>query len=306
MAGDDSDEPDKPAAGTAPKLTKAEREARRKAEAEEKQRSHERERHALDHKVAWYAQVWVPFVAAALGFLSGMGTCASAYFQRDVRNQVWQATYEDKQRTLELQREQLKLQEDYLGKLKQLYGGEEALEKANKELSRKQAEADALKEESRQAMDALRSRYARLEAAERARIANVNATKAAIARRAPWRYHGCVVDGVYGPRQANGDVCDRGNRATFAKDTPDEKEVVQPSSKCLPDWAGYKNLEADTKRCETYARTFLTGKGGLTPDDIEAVLLDYRLRYVFGGGTTGKRSDNAADKALEEKFKKRK
>ena len=176
--------------------------------------------------IHWWSKVWVPAIAALIGLAGGAATCGTAYLQRDVRNQVYEATYQDNQRALQNQSELLKLQEVYLGKLKQIDDDRVALTAAQDEVKKKEAEAETLRQQSKQSLAALRAQYGKLEAAENARLAKLNADKASVARRAPWKQYGCTVPA------AGTSTCDKGYRGLFAWGTVDEKEVVHGNAVC--------------------------------------------------------------------------
>lgn len=235
-----------------------------------------------ERRVEWWSKVWVPLCAASVAFLAGMGTCAGSYFQRDVRNQVWEATHEDKERVLKTQSDLLKLQEDYIGKLKQVHDSEIALQKAQDELRSKQVEAEAVREQSQQAIAALRAHYAQLQSAENARLARLAAekaanlaraaeNKAAAERRGPWEHYGCNMELVL-VSQKNSN-CYQGYRATFAADTPDQKEVVSPSTSCLT-VVDQDIFRRSYERCTTYALAFLARKG-VSAEDAKAIQNNY-------------------------------
>lgn len=270
-------------------------------EREQEDREREEDSRLHEKKISWWSRVWIPALAALAGFGVGLGTCASAYFQRDVRNQVWEATYEEKERVQQKQAEILKLQEDYLGKLQQLQQGQAALATAQEQLKAKELEAQAIKVQGERALAALRSRYARLDAAENARVAKERADAATLARRRPWVHYGCSTSIVF---QFGGDKgrCADAMKAVFAANTPDEKTVVAPTSTCS-DADGWSELfSTASAKCETYARTFLAAKG-LTDDDATAILETFRWAHLDGGASLPGNNE-AAGKALQDRFAK--
>lgn len=300
--GDDADAEASHPAEAAEKAKDAKARAKRRPKRRRETNQDPDERQHRRWLLRW-DKVWVPLI---IGFIGGVATCVAPYIGRDIRNQVYEATYEAKQRALENQSELLKLQEEYLGKLKSLREAQEALDKANDEVKAREAETEQIRAESERAIAALKKQYHRLAADEARRVKAQKESQETAARRAPWKAYGCRLDWI----TTDGYRCNKGTRATFAPDTPAEKVVVAESSTCLktPGPADDDEVEA---RCRTYGLEYLRSKN-VREDDATAILEHYSMEDVIrrlndvsdaASGLTKSTTDNDrnADAALRAK-----
>lgn len=212
-----------------------------------------------------------PIGGFVVGVITGMGPVLSAFVERDVRNRVYEATYQDKNRALATQAELLKLQEDYLRKLGDIRDAKEQVEQARRRITAKEEEIDRIRDEQRRQIDALRSRYRRLETEEQGRAKHVAETKARADRRAVvkarvehFRAFDCSLE------VSRDGSCDRGAVAIFARSTPEEVGVFGPSRECLKEGA-FDTFEKAALACEKYARAYFAKKG-LTAEEVEVLL----------------------------------
>jgi multidrug efflux pump subunit AcrA (membrane-fusion protein) len=226
---------------------------------------------------SWVVRVAVPALTAIGGFIVAIGTIWTPLIQRDVRNQVYEATFQEKNRVLQAQTELLQLQENYLKKLAELKQAQDQLDSANKRVAEKESELDRLRVQSAQEKAALSSRYAKLvsvESERNAMIAKAKQTEADQQKRiAPFKDYGCHVDHNFTRTVTS--VCDRGWKATFAMNTPDEKVVFHDQPICGEH--SFTEYEPARTACEQYARAFLLGKG-LTEEDVQLITFNYAWR----------------------------
>lgn len=223
--------------------------------------------------------VLAPIGTFVVGLLAGFGPILTAFVERDVRNRVYEATYQDKNRALATQAELLKLQEDYLRKLDDVRGAREQVEQAKQRIAAKELEIDGIRAEQRQRIAALRARYARLEANEQGRERNEAEAKARAQRHADVAARvkhllpfDCSID------FSRDGSCDHGAVATFARSTPEEKIVFGPSKECLKN--GFRDsYEPAVQACDKYARAYFAQKS-LTAEEIEVLLGDQRASYL--------------------------
>lgn len=207
---------------------------------------------------AYRLQLW----KLGLTFLGGVVAAAltgvaPAWIPGDVRNQVYEATYEDKRRALDAQSELLKLQEEYLKKLEDARVARDRMAEVEKRLHDREDEVTRVRAQMNEAMTALRSRYRALELAERRRQSNARAAAEERARAAPYKDHVCAVDAVF--TRTGNDVCHRGYRAVFAPGTVDERIVVEAEPKCGKH--SYTDAAPAEKACEKYGISFLMARG---------------------------------------------
>lgn len=219
--------------------------------------------------------VWVPIVVSFVGgILVAIPAILSPWVEADVRNQVYEATFQDKNRVLESQKTNLELREQLNAKLSEVDGAKKELEAAKDAIRKKEEEIEAVKASQSQEFRLLRSRMARIDKQERElRAKNAEAAKEHAEQQkriGPFKNHFCT---VYAPegKDKDGRSCNVGVTSIFAKNTPDSHVVVPARPKCLErPWTEVDEYTEARKDCEKFAGSFLMAKG-LTAADVESI-----------------------------------